>query len=1567
LILVNLSSLTPAISPVLEDSTHELAPLRGISNTKNILPQGEVTPSKVETSIQEDPQFWNLGESVHLTYDSPAARIVDFHINPAQVGAYDLTTDAYASGEPILLTISSNGLGWDILALDDQTTEGTPLNEYVAAYLYVSIPAFGSGSLEFDFEIDVWDNAGTLTSNHFSMSETSYSIASNYIDPDGYLRLSIFFYGYCSGVNSYTKPKIHIESGDSETSIYDPAAQSGAVGSLSKIRLTLDKFVFVRDQVEFNTRSEYQVVSPKTNLHRLTVQSYEFVTTIQIHKPIHWNFSHISPNCVVSTSGEDLLLDNVIPLTYEVFFTSESEQYLAISDISSDFFDSVGFEGGNDWTNANFSTVSLNTTTVQKGTTSLRLSDSDASNDVLTFSQTFTVGYYYLFLAYYFESSAQEITLSFYDAGAWEFLCILDSSSVDRWSFVKVMFNITTAGGGERLRIRSNSGQGTFFLDSIQIYQANTIVSNIWDEYITIAGIMNSWSPIGILIPVVSSVINITLQYSNETLIQSFQSTTDNDGVFLESIQQVFTDESYEIVITPETYIPYSDSNYKRFKDLEINSDEVEGDLTNFPVLINIYDSDLKTHAQSSGSDIMFYSDSFIPLDFEIDFYNSTYNTTHAHLVAWVKMNVTGSAGGSLKMFFGEQTSTSRENQVATWSNGYLGVYHFSEDPGSSGTLFDSLTLNNGTADNMESADLSDGQVGKTYTFDGSNERVTLGDIPAWETNTGTVSAWVRIEGVSSGGNVLAAGYTAINTYYQMFRAMNASQGAVQIYQNEPGDLHSLVSGTPIDRNGEFHHVVLQSNGTHYIAYSDGVKNETFVILAGSNDGKWYSDIDFLDQWHFGVLNQGGSWYGYFTGKIDESRITDQVRSESWIVTEYNNQRDPDSFHQLETMETNLIGNTTISFNPLELDLTSCEIFLTNTYGYLVSENNTFLYRIEIDDNLLGYYYDLEPFFLNLTVGTHTINATPLFDIGDIETVYYPNSSILTEYSVSETGVMKIIIHDQSGFVREFDSFKTYIDSVRLYDSYIYYVNISSTFNLTITDLFDNLLYQNTSEAFESFKEIQITLYSVKLQNLQENPIWLEITRDGKTHSEWIFSYEIAKYSLEAATYGFKIYYCDSLASDLGAFSTNGSWVNFNYAVSSDSALMVTGETIKDVFDNVLSLTSDLTDVNASLSNQIVNVEISIDNVNTSISNQIVNVDINLTNINTTLGTQLITLETDISNVNSTLFAQTVQILTDISNVNSTLFAQTVQILTDISNVNATLYAQDLLILTNLANANSTLHSQLITILTDLAELQGLFTVHFDFIDGLGIGIPWETFKLNVNDSRQYSQDLIVANQTLLRLETLDYFNISLEESNYTINQSVDIAIISDIYELVFRNNNTQFSAIVNITRGTQTLELQIPKDSTVSHRFTGGTYTLKTYYIVEQEFENIKFPDNFTEGIHTLNSGSLVIGSTLKVLGETPDSNIIDVGAPDPIKTAKGLVLDWLTAQTFIIQVLGVVVGVIIGYILRTRLVEPADRKIGWDWGKKNIQNPTVNISSKTMDYLPGFNPEKKDPKRKS
>ncbi|MFX0125484.1 MAG: DUF2341 domain-containing protein, partial [Candidatus Hodarchaeota archaeon] len=203
----------------------------------------------------------------------------------------------------------------------------------------------------------------------------------------------------------------------------------------------------------------------------------------------------------------------------------------------------------------------------------------------------------------------------------------------------------------------------------------------------------------------------------------------------------------------------YSDPNWidirwRYRKNITIDASKVSTDLINFPVLIDLYDTDLK-QALTSGSDIFFTDASGIKLAHEIESYDRFYSSIEAHLVAWVKANLSSTDDTIISMYYGNPFAESQENPTAVWDNDYAAVWHLSEDP--TGTIHDSTSNDNDgvSVGSMTSSDQINGLIDGSLDFDGINDYISVPQNPSLDfSSSGIISGWFKLDSDFSGSSI---------------------------------------------------------------------------------------------------------------------------------------------------------------------------------------------------------------------------------------------------------------------------------------------------------------------------------------------------------------------------------------------------------------------------------------------------------------------------------------------------------------------------------------------------------------------------------------------------------------------------------------------------------------------------------------------------------------------------------------------------------------------------------------------------------------------------------------------
>ncbi|MFW9965410.1 MAG: DUF2341 domain-containing protein, partial [Candidatus Sifarchaeia archaeon] len=284
---------------------------------------------------------------------------------------------------------------------------------------------------------------------------------------------------------------------------------------------------------------------------------------------------------------------------------------------------------------------------------------------------------------------------------------------------------------------------------------------------------------------------------------------------------------------------------YQYKKDFTIDYTKVAATLSNFPVLVDIYDADLKTDVQADGADIAFRLGNQA-LEFEIESFDQSFNTTHAHLVAWVKVpTLSSTANTVISMVYGDANALPTTS-TGVW-NEYAVVHHLDEDP--SGTIHDSTSGNHdGTSYGTQgSEDSVSGRISGAIDFDlAQSDMIGIGQVntDAW---TGvTMSAWIRQDinqdcRVFSKSNSTDSSFhimtLRIDDYYNSGTGLWEARPSVRIRTDGTGGGGSSFTSTAQINLGQW----------HYLVWRWSAADATLLLyLDGNQIGSWSRDGDSI-------------------------------------------------------------------------------------------------------------------------------------------------------------------------------------------------------------------------------------------------------------------------------------------------------------------------------------------------------------------------------------------------------------------------------------------------------------------------------------------------------------------------------------------------------------------------------------------------------------------------------------------------------------------------------------------------------------------------------------------------
>ncbi|TFF93996.1 hypothetical protein EU546_05500, partial [Candidatus Thorarchaeota archaeon] len=339
-----------------------------------------------------------------------------------------------------------------------------------------------------------------------------------------------------------------------------------------------------------------------------------------------------------------------------------------------------------------------------------------------------------------------------------------------------------------------------------------------------------------------------------------------------------------------EYKIPLPDDELYTFsyeKDITVDHTKVAADLTDFPIMIELFDTDLRTKVQSDGDDIAFRMGG-TALDFEIEYFNQAYNSTHARLVAWVNLpTLSSSVDSTFTMAYGNPNARS-SSSARLWDS-YATVHHMNEDP--SGTLYDSTSNNHlGTSYGVQGTeDALGGRIDGAIDFDDEqNDVIGIGQVDTDSWAGFTMSAWVY-QDESHDCRVFSKSDTTTPAEHVMTMRINGQNPTFRISTDGTGGLGSNYDSNATVTLGQWHHIVWRWSAAdaRILAYLDGAP-----ILDATHDGD--TILDSVEVFTLG--NNELTNARYFDGRIDEARLTTQVLTAEWILTEYNNQKNPSTF-----------------------------------------------------------------------------------------------------------------------------------------------------------------------------------------------------------------------------------------------------------------------------------------------------------------------------------------------------------------------------------------------------------------------------------------------------------------------------------------------------------------------------------------------------------------------------------------------------------------------------------------------------------------------------------------------
>jgi MSHA biogenesis protein MshQ len=320
-------------------------------------------------------------------------------------------------------------------------------------------------------------------------------------------------------------------------------------------------------------------------------------------------------------------------------------------------------------------------------------------------------------------------------------------------------------------------------------------------------------------------------------------------------------------------------------KLIRIDPTAINSTLTDFPVWIDLTDSDVAAHAQPDARDIHFMAaDSATPLDYQIQSWQSP------RLQAWVRVpTLSASAATLIYIYYGDPATAVAANPAGVFQSGFAAVWHL-DDAAPATAVADATGTHPGNP-SLNTATSATAQLGRGLAFTGSTDSISFQN-PLTGSTAHTVSVWVNQPTVNHTSPIVVMG-SAMQDESRFFYAHHTSPAVAIGYYSD-----DWLSSADIDGAGWtlLHWVFEGANGKNHL-YRNGVEisGSPMTISNVSTTGTT------------GMIGHAPEpTYGNnmrLEGSIDELRIATVARTADWIAAEYANQSAPTLFYTVGAEE----------------------------------------------------------------------------------------------------------------------------------------------------------------------------------------------------------------------------------------------------------------------------------------------------------------------------------------------------------------------------------------------------------------------------------------------------------------------------------------------------------------------------------------------------------------------------------------------------------------------------------------------------------------------------------------
>jgi hypothetical protein len=336
-------------------------------------------------------------------------------------------------------------------------------------------------------------------------------------------------------------------------------------------------------------------------------------------------------------------------------------------------------------------------------------------------------------------------------------------------------------------------------------------------------------------------------------------------------------------------------TNFQYRKKITFNNSAITENLANFsvPIIFNSSNSDFWGHVQTSGNDTRFVdADNITELYYEFE----KFNHTSDDMIAWVKVPQidASSTTDCIWVYYGNSTVNfdSYYNSSSVWDGNYTAVWHLKEDPTGPAPQFrDSKDGNDGTANNMIAGDQQPCKIDGGLNFNGVNAKAPTNASASVKGLTQyTVSAWVNTGVLDSAKHEI---------YEESIGTSASSRVKFCIETTNKFALEGRALDTDSFTTWVSPITTLSTSTWYYVAgVFDSVSDVHHFMINGVDTTNTVVASTIANTAPFDTPTIGARPQAteFWSGKIDEVRISKIARSANWSKACYQYQVDQSKF-----------------------------------------------------------------------------------------------------------------------------------------------------------------------------------------------------------------------------------------------------------------------------------------------------------------------------------------------------------------------------------------------------------------------------------------------------------------------------------------------------------------------------------------------------------------------------------------------------------------------------------------------------------------------------------------------